>query len=237
MEKRLTLFFVSLFLCVGSMLAQTKVSGTVLSQEDGQPIIGAAVKVAGTSTGMLTDVNGRFSITIPEGKSQLEITYLGYEGITVQAKNGMRVFLKTDAKTLDEVMVVAFGTQKKQAFTGSASVVGTEKLDQHVTTNVADALVGTVSGLQIRGSSGAPGSDDGEINIRGIASLYASTDPLIVVDGAPYGGNLSELAQDDIESVSVLKDAASAALYGARGAAGVIIITYSCIYGSRRGSV
>ena len=225
MKKRLTLFFVSLFLCVGSMLAQTKVSGTVLSQEDGQPIIGAAVKVAGTSTGMLTDVNGRFSITIPEGKSQLEITYLGYEGVTVQAKNGMRVFLKTDAKTLDEVMVVAFGTQKKQAFTGSASVVGTEKLDQHVTTNVADALVGTVSGLQIRGSSGAPGSDDGEINIRGIASLYASTDPLIVVDGAPYGGNLSELAQDDIESVSVLKDAASAALYGARGAAGVIIIT------------
>jgi hypothetical protein len=109
MEKRLTLFFVSLFLFVGSALAQTKVSGTVLSQEDGQPIIGAAVKVVGTSTGMLTDVNGRFSVTLPEGKTELEVTYLGYESKTVKAKNGMRVFLKTDAKMVEEVVVVAYG--------------------------------------------------------------------------------------------------------------------------------
>ena len=225
MKQRLTMFMISLFLFAGSALAQTKVSGTVFSQEDGQPIIGAAVKVEGTSTGMLTDVNGRFSLTVPQGKSQITVSYLGFESKTMTAKNGMRVFLKSDAQSLDEVMVVAFGTQKKQAFTGSASVVGAEKLDQHVTTNVANALVGSVSGLQMRGGSGAPGSDDGKINIRGIASLYASTDPLIIVDGAPYGASLSNLAQDDIESISVLKDAASAALYGARGAAGVIIIT------------
>ena len=225
MEKRLTMFLVSLFLFVGSALAQTKVSGTVLSQEDGQPIIGAAVKVVGTSTGMLTDVNGRFNITLPDGKTQLEITYLGYEGQTVAAKNGMRVFLKSDAQVVDEVVVVAFGTQKKSAFTGSAAMVSSEKLDQHVTTNVANALAGSVPGLQIRGGSGAPGASEGKINIRGIASMYANTDPLIIVDGAPYSASLSNISQEDIESVSVLKDAASAALYGARGAAGVILIT------------
>ena len=113
MKKKLTMFLASLFL-VGSALAQTKVSGTVLSQEDGQPIIGAAVKVTGTSTGMLTDVNGRFTLTLPTGKNQLEITYLGYEGKTVTAKNGMRVFLKTDAAALEEVIVVAMELQKNQ---------------------------------------------------------------------------------------------------------------------------
>ena len=225
MKERLTMFMVSLLLCVGSALAQTKVSGTVLSQEDGQPIIGAAVKVVGTSTGMLTDVNGRFNIALPAGKNQLEVTYLGFEGQTVTAKNGMRVFLKSDAKMVDEVVVVAFGQQKKSAFTGSATMVGSEKLDQHVTTNVANALVGSVPGLQIRGGSGAPGSSAGNINIRGIASMYANTEPLVIVDGAPYAASLSNISQEDIESVSVLKDAASAALYGARGAAGVILIT------------
>ena len=225
MKERLTMFMVSLLLCVGSALAQTKVSGTVLSQEDGQPIIGAAVKVVGTSTGMLTDVNGRFNIALPAGKNQLEVTYLGFEGQTVTAKNGMRVFLKSDAKMVDEVVVVAFGQQKKSAFTGSATMVGSEKLDQHVTTNVANALVGSVPGLQIRGGSGAPGSGAGNINIRGIASMYANTEPLVIVDGAPYAASLSNISQEDIESVSVLKDAASAALYGARGAAGVILIT------------
>ena len=226
MKKRLTLFMMSLFLCVGSALAQTKVSGTVLSQEDGQPIIGAAVKVVGTSTGMLTNVNGRFELTLPAGKDQLEITYLGYEGKTVKAKNGMRVFLKADAKMVDEVIVVAFGQQKKSAFTGSAAVVGEADLQKHTVSNVQEALAGAVPGLQIRGAqSGAPGSSGGSINIRGINSLYAGTDPLVIVDGAPYTASLSNIPPSDIESISVLKDAASAALYGARGAGGVIIVT------------
>lgn len=143
----------------------------------------------------------------------------------VAIKPNVRVLLKANTEILDEVMVVAFGTAKKSAFTGSASVVNTEELSKRITTNVSDALVGSVAGLQIRGGSGAPGSNDGKINIRGIASMYASTDPLIIVDGAPYTANLSNIPQSDIESISVLKDAASAALYGARGAAGVIIIT------------
>ena len=227
MEKRLTMLMCSLFLLLGGALAQTKISGTVYSQEDGQPIIGAAVKVVGTSTGILTNVNGQFNLTLPAGKDQLEITYLGYEGKTVKAKNGMRVFLKTDAKVVDEVVVVAYGTQKKSAFTGSATMLGEADLQKHTVSNVTQALQGAVPGLQIRGgsNSGAPGSSGGSISIRGINSIYSDTDPLIIVDGAPYSASLTNIPPSDIESISVLKDAASAALYGARGAGGVIIIT------------
>ena len=225
MKQRLTMLVASLFLMVGVALAQTKVNGTVTSQEDGEPVIGASVLVVGTQVGTVTDANGKFSLTCPAGKNTLRITYIGMEPIEVSARPNMRIVLTSDSKALDEVIVVAYGTQKKSSFTGSASMVGAAELDQHVTTNVANALAGSVPGLQIRGGSGAPGSEQGKINIRGIASMYASTDPLIIVDGAPYPASLSNINQEDIESVSVLKDAASAALYGARGAAGVILIT------------
>ena len=214
----------SLFLCVGSMLAQTKVSGTVLSQEDGQPIIGAAVKVVGTSTGMLTNVNGQFSLTLPAGKTQLEITYLGYEGQTVTAKNGMRVFLKTDAAAIDEVIVVAYGTAKKSAFTGSASQVGADEIGKVQVQNPVNALKGKVAGVQINTASGQPGSNP-TVRIRGISSINAGNAPLYVVDGVPFDGDLNDINPQDILSMTVLKDAASAALYGARGANGVIILT------------
>ena len=225
MEKRLTMLMCSLFLLLGSALAQTKISGTVYSQEDGQPIIGAAVKIVGTSTGILTNVNGQFNLTLPAGKDQLEITYLGYEGQTVKAKNGMRVFLKTDSKMVDEVIVVAFGTAKKSAFTGSATVINSEDLSKKTSANVANALVGSVAGFQMTGMSGAPGAGSGSMYVRGLTSLYSSTEPLVIVDGAPYYASLTNIATEDIESVTVLKDAASAALYGAAGAAGVILVT------------
>ena len=225
MKKRLTVFLACLFLSLGMALAQTKVNGTVVSQEDGQPVIGASVLVVGTNVGTVTNANGQFSLTLPEGKKNLRITYVGMEPIEVSARPNMRILLTSDQRALDEVVVVAYGTQKKSSFTGSATMVGAQELDAHVTTNVANALAGSVPGLQIRGGSGAPGAAEGKINIRGIASMYASTDPLIIVDGAPYPASLSNIAQEDIESVSVLKDAASAALYGARGAAGVILIT------------
>ena len=224
MKQRLTLFFVSLFLFVGTALAQTKVTGTVLSQEDGQPIIGAAVKVVGTSTGMLTDVNGRFTVALPAGKDQLEISYLGYESKTVKAKAGMRVFLKTDAQVVDEVVVVAYGTSKKSSFTGSAQNVNSEKLELRPITNVTKGLEGNVSGVQMTSASGQPGSDP-SIRIRGFGSINASSSPLYVVDGIPYDGALSSLNPADIESMTVLKDASAGALYGARGANGVIMIT------------
>ena len=224
MEKRLTMFMMSLFLCVGSMLAQTKVSGTVLSQEDGQPIIGAAVKVVGTSTGMLTDVNGRFSIALPAGSNQLEVTYLGYEGKTVTAKNGMRIFLKADAKMVDEVVVVAYGTQKKSSFTGSASTMKSDKIEKLQVSNLSKALEGAVAGVQIASASGTPGSG-ASIIVRGIGSISSSQSPLIVVDGVPYEGSLNSISSQDIESMTVLKDAAANSMYGARGANGVIMIT------------
>lgn len=118
---------------------------------------------------------------------------MGIQEVAVQTR--VRVTMKADTKMLEEVLVVAFGTAKKSAFTGSASVVSTEELSKRITTNVSDALVGSVAGLQIRGGSGAPGSGDGKINIRGIASMYANTDPLIIVDGAPYTANLSNIPQ------------------------------------------
>lgn len=225
MKKRLTLFFASLFMFVGMAMAQVTASGVVVSAEDSEPIIGAAVKVVGGTQGTVTDFNGKFSVSVPSSDSRLEISYIGMESQVVKAGKNLRVVLGSSSQNLDEVMVVAFGTQKKSSFTGSAAVVDSKDLDKKVTTNVADALVGSVPGLQIRGGSGAPGAGQGSINIRGIASMYASTDPLIIVDGAPYSSSLSNIPQNDIESVTVLKDAASAALYGARGAAGVIIVT------------
>ena len=204
--------------------AQSQISGKVTSSEDGSPVIGASIKVAGTNTGTVTDIDGNFSLNAPAG-SKLEISYIGMVSKTVKAGRNLNIVMDSDNHSLDEVMVVAFGTAKKSAFTGSAAVVGSEELSKKVTTNVADALVGSVPGLQLRGGTGQPGDTQGKINIRGIASMYASTDPLIIVDGAPYSASLSNLPTEDIESVSILKDAASAALYGARGAAGVIIVT------------
>ena len=224
MKKRLTMFLVGLFLCAGSVLAQTKVSGTVLSQEDGQPIIGAAVKVVGTSTGMLTDVNGKFSIILPAGKDQLEVTYLGFESKTVKAKNNMRIFLKADAQMVDEVIVVAYGTSKKSSFTGSAAAISSDKLESRPVANATKALDGQVTGVTVTSGGGQPGSD-AKIMIRGYGSINASNNPLYVLDGIPYDGDLNAINPQDIESMTVLKDASASALYGSRAANGVVIIT------------
>lgn len=217
-----------LIMSIGIVTAQTSnVSGIVVSEEDGEPVIGASVLVMGTTLGTVTDIDGKFIISnVPHSAKNLRVSFVGMQTQEIAIKPGtIRVSLKSDSEMLDEVMVVAFGTQKKSAFTGSATVMNNEELSKHITTNVANALVGSTPGLQLRGSSGAPGASQGSINIRGIASLYADTDPLIIVDGAPYSASLSNIPQNDIESITVLKDAASAALYGARGAAGVILIT------------
>ena len=241
MKKRLTLFFVSLFLCVGAALAQTKVSGTVLSQEDGQPIIGAAVKVDGTSTGMLTDVNGKFSLTLPEGKKSLTISYLGFESKTVAAKNGMRVFLKADATALEEVVVTAMGIKRSAKALGySATAVDGEKISQARTSDVMSSLAGKVAGVQISSGAADPGSSNSVV-IRGFSSVSGSNQPLYVVDGVPmlnnaitstsldntydFGNGANAINPDDVESMTILKGAAATALYGSRAANGVIVIT------------
>ena len=209
-------------------IAQNSAHGVVISEDDGSPVVGAYVVVNGDNTnGTMTDAEGRFSLrNIPSLAKTLHVSCVGMKDIDVPIASGeMRVIMQTDKQFLDEVMVVAFGTQKRSSFTGSAAVVDSKELSKHVTTNVTNALVGSTPGLQIRGASGAPGAGAGSINIRGVSSLYAGTAPLVIVDGAPYSASLSNIPQEDIESITVLKDAASAALYGARGASGVIIVT------------
>lgn len=154
----------------------------------------------------------------------LVISYIGMESQTVTIKPNLKVVLKTNSEMLDEVMVVAFGTAKKSAFTGSAKVVDAEKLEKSQVTSVTNALAGAVPGVTLTSNDGAPGATS-SIKIRGFSSINAGNDPLIIVDGAPYSGDLSNLNPNDVESMTVLKDAASNALYGARGANGVVIIT------------
>ena len=226
MKKRLTMILACLFLSLGMALAQTAVTGTVVSQEDGQPIIGATVRVVGASAGAVTDADGKFSISMPAGHNKLKVTYVGMvdQDVTVKG-NSVRVVLAPDETNLDEVMVVAYGTAKKSAFTGSAAVVKSDDIAKISSSNAMSALSGKVSGVQINSATGAPGQESFSIRIRGISSINAGNDPLIIVDGAPYNGDINNLNQNDIASMTVLKDAASAALYGARGANGVVIIT------------
>ncbi|MDR2969667.1 MAG: SusC/RagA family TonB-linked outer membrane protein [Tannerellaceae bacterium] len=227
MMKKLSFLLLCLCASIGLVSAQTtQVTGVVVSAEDGEPVIGASVAVQGTTTGTVTDMDGEFTIgNLPASAKVLVISYIGMQTQEVAVAPNVRVTMNPDTEVLEEVVVVAYGTAKKSAFTGSAAVVNADELSKRVTTNVTDALVGSVPGLQLRGGSGEPGVGGGNINIRGIASMYAGTSPLIIVDGAPFAASLSNIPQNDIESISVLKDAASAALYGARGAAGVIIIT------------
>ena len=224
MEKRIKMLFACLFLFVGMAMAQTKVSGTVLSYEDNEPVVGAAVRVVGTNIGAVTDVNGKFTITCPQGKNTLSISYVGMESIEVSARANMRILLKNDAQNLDEIVVVAYGTAKKQSITGAVSSIDAKEIDKRIATSVTGALEGAAPGVQVNNTYGEPGAEP-TIRIRGIGSINGSNTPLYVVDGVIYSGNISDLNSNDIQSISVLKDAASSALYGNRAAAGVVIIT------------
>ena len=226
--KKVKLFFMTAAILLASVSAfaqNISISGTV-TDLTGASLEGAAVIVDGTSNGVITGADGRYSINAPSN-AVLSVTYIGFVGqkIPVEGRRIINVVMEEDTNLLDETIVVAFGTTTKEAFTGSAAVMKADELQKRATTNVTNALVGQVAGLQMKGASGAPGAGSGSINIRGISSLSASTDPLVIVDGAPYPASLTNIPQSDIESVTVLKDAASAALYGARGAAGVILVT------------
>ena len=216
----------SLFLFVGMALAQTTVKGTVVTYEENEPIIGATIQVVGADNiGTITDVNGQFTLEVPAGKNTLKITYVGMEPLEVAVSSKpLRIQLRSDANSLDEVVVVAYGTQKKTSLTGAIQEVKSEEILLRPTSSVASALEGTVTGVQVNSTYGAPGQDP-DIRIRGIGTVNGSSKPLYVIDGVPFGGNISDLNPQDIESMSVLKDAASAALYGNRASNGVILIT------------
>lgn len=224
MKQRLTMILTSLFLMVGVALAQTKVSGTVTSQEDGQPVIGASVLVVGTQVGTVTDANGKFSLTCPAGKNVLRITYIGMEPIEVSARPNMRIMLTSDQTALDEVIVVAYGTAKKGTFTGSAGTMKADKIEKLQVSDLTRALSGQVAGVQVLSSNGQPGTS-ATIRVRGVSSINGSNAPLYVVDGVPFDGDLSSIPASDIADITVLKDAASTSLYGARGANGIIMVT------------
>ena len=223
MKKRLTMILAGLFLMIGMASAQKQVTGVVVDEFD-EPVMGATVKVVGTNALTLTDTNGNFSIQAPSDKSSLSISYIGYLTQTVKAGSNLHISLQVDRQTLDEVMVVAYGTAKKSSFTGSAAVVGADEISKVQVTNAADALKGKAAGVQIYNATGQPGSVP-TIRVRGFNSLNAGNAPLLVVDGSPYDGSLNDINPIDIESLTVLKDAASTALYGARGGNGVILIT------------
>ena len=226
MMKRLSMTLASLFLFIGIALAQTTVKGTVVTYEDNEPIIGASIQVVGaTNIGTITDMNGQFTLEVPAGKNTLKITYVGMEPLEVAVSSKpLRIQLRSDANSLDEVVVVAYGTQKKTSLTGAIQEVKSDEILLRPTSSVASALEGTVTGVQVNSTYGAPGQDP-DIRIRGIGTVNGSSSPLYVIDGVPFGGNISDLNPQDIESMSVLKDAASAALYGNRASNGVILIT------------
>ena len=215
-----------LFLSVGISLAQTKVTGTVVSYEDNEPIIGATIQVVGNAgIGTITDYDGNFTLDVPEGMKTLRITYVGMEPLEVAVSTKtLRIQLRNDVHTLDEVVVVAYGTQKKTWLTGSIQEVKSEAIELRPTSSVASALEGSVTGVQVNSTVGAPGEDP-QIRIRGVGTVNGSSSPLYILDGVPYSGSISDLNPQDIESMSVLKDAASAALYGNRASNGVILIT------------
>ncbi len=224
MEKRLMMFLVGLFLSLGTALAQTEISGTVISSEDGQPVVGASILVAGTQTGTVTDVDGKFRLSAAVG-AKLIVSYVGMTTKNVSAARSMKISLDPDDKNLEEVVVVAYGTAKRQSITGSVAVVDSKKISDRISTTVTGALEGSAPGVQVNNSYGEPGATP-KIHIRGVGTLVKDADqPLYIVDGTPFEGNIAELNPNDIESMSVLKDASSAALYGNRAANGVILIT------------
>jgi TonB-linked SusC/RagA family outer membrane protein len=224
MSKKFYLFLTILLIGLQAAIAQNiNVTGTVLDV-NGEPIVGANVVEKGTKNVRVTDIDGNFYFNNLKPSTTLVFSYVGMKTTELTAKAKMRVVLDEDYKQLDEVIVVAFGETKKSSFTGSATVVKSEDLEKRQLTNVFSGLQGQVAGLQVVDNSGDPNSTP-SLRIRGLSSINASTDPLIIVDGAPYDGGWNNLNPNDVESVTVLKDAASNALYGARGANGVIMVT------------
>ena len=205
-------------------IQQSKVvTGTVVDPT-GMPVIGANIMVKGTTNGTITDMDGRFSLDVEEGAT-LVVSYIGFANQEIKVSNqvNLSITMKEDAEALDEVVVVGYGTQKKVNLTGSVSSVSFKELIERPQPNVQNMIQGKVNGLQIVTNTAQPGRDSGSILVRGKGSFGASSSPLILVDGVV--GELSALAPEDIESISVLKDAASASIYGARAANGVILVT------------
>ena len=202
------------------------VSGNVTDANTGEPVPYASVHLEGTMIGVSTDNEGHYTISVPHD-GLLVFSSIGYKTteVTVASSGTINVQLHPDSEFLDETIVVAYGTATRSSFTGSASMVNSEAIEARVATDVTSALAGAAPGVQVISPSGDPASSEATIRIRGIGSMSASNSPLYIVDGMPYDGSISDINPNDVESMSVLKDAAASAIYGARGANGVVLIT------------
>ena len=224
MKKHLLFLLACLFLMTGTVMAKI-VKGRVIDSSDKEPIVGASIFVKSTKQGTITDIEGHFSLEIPDNVKTITVSFVGMTTREVAITPGeMTIELTAESQALDEVVVVAYGTQKKSSITGAITQVRNEELLKRPVTSVTSALEGSTPGITVTGNYGSPGSDP-TVLIRGIGTVNGSTSPLYVIDGVPYGGNISDLNMEDIETMSILKDAASAALYGNRASNGVILIT------------
>ena len=240
MKRKLMLLMTCLMIGIGLVNAQiSKVTGNVTSEEDGLPVVGASVLVKGTTVGTVTDIDGNFTLTnVPSSAGTLVISFIGMQSQEVKIKSNVKVVLKSDAEVLDEVVVTGYGVQRKASFTGAASIVGEEAIAKKNDANFVKVLEGSVPGVQMNNSTSMPGVW-GSVYIRGRASLNSGTQPLYVIDGMPVNSDtdamstsdnnmvdpMSSINPADIESITVLKDAAATAIYGSRAANGVIVVT------------
>ena len=225
-KMKLFLMVLSALMTTAAFAQNITVTGNVTDASNGEPVPFASVHLQGTMTGVSTDAQGHYSLSVP-ADGILVFSSIGYKTIevAVASRTQINVAMESDSQFLDETIVVAYGTATKSSFTGSAAMVKSDAIEAHVATNVTSALAGTTPGVQMISSSGDPASNGSSIRIRGIGSMSASSAPLYVVDGMPYDGSISDINPNDVESMSVLKDAAASAIYGARGANGVVLIT------------
>ncbi|MES1250337.1 MAG: carboxypeptidase-like regulatory domain-containing protein, partial [Chitinophaga rupis] len=202
-----------------------EISGLVVSDSTGQPLAGVSVKLKGTSVGAYTDINGNFTLQVPDGKGTLLISSVGYESqeVRISKTEKIRISLKVSVTKLADVVITGYATQEKRKLTSAVVTVSGEELTKRVATDPTSLLQGQLPGLSVVQNSAEPGNEDLQLRIRGVGTFSgAGNNPLIIVDGLP--GNLSVINPNDIESVTVLKDAASAAIYGSRGANGVVVV-------------
>ena len=223
MRKLLFLLCAVCSLVFASAIEAKTVKGTVLDASTGEPLIGATIMADGTNNGVATDLEGRFSFNVPDNVKNILVSYVGYESKVVPAAANVKVELEKANTQLEDVVVVAYGTATKNSLTGAVSQVDSKQIEKRVSTTVTGALEGAAPGVQVNNTYGEPGTAP-KIRIRGFGSLQANS-PLIVLDGVAFDGNIAEINPNDIESMTVLKDAASAALYGNKAAAGVVLIT------------
>ncbi len=221
MKKLFTLLLC--LLSIGLYAQDIDVSGTVVD-ENGNPIIGATIQVSGTSLGTISDYDGNFELTVPESAKTLSVSYIGMQTQEVPVKKNVRVVLHESSEVVQEIVVTGYGNVAKGTYVASVSQVDADAIEKKSPSEISKALAGEVAGVQVTNTSGQPGTN-ASITIRGYGSINASTTPLYVVDGVPYEGDVSAIDPGDIASTSILKDATATALYGSRGANGVILIT------------